>query len=140
LTAFRAKGDGLIIAGGPNPDNETYTVMLKPGAGTWKALGVELVQDEALPGIRLARGADRVVITEMEVEANGKRVPLLSGMSNVSNQASEHLPIGALDGNPKTGWAVSTYNEVTRVMLALRLAQPLTTAADTVLTVRIHQD
>ena len=39
---------------GPNPDNETYTVTIQPGTGTWRQLGLELVQDEALPGIRLA--------------------------------------------------------------------------------------
>src|SRR6185312_14516711 len=110
------------------------------GAGNWKALGLELVQDESLPGIRLARGADRVVISELEAEINGKRIPFLSGMANVSNQASEHLPIAAFDGDPKTGWAVSTYNEVPQVMLALRLTRPLETAADSVITVRLRQD
>ena len=45
-------GDGLIVASGPNPDNETYTVTLKPGAGTWRQLGLEVVQDESLPGAR----------------------------------------------------------------------------------------
>jgi hypothetical protein len=59
LSAFRAPGNGLVIAGGANPDNETYTVTLRPGAGTWKALGLEVVQDEYLPGLRVARGADR---------------------------------------------------------------------------------
>ena len=140
LTAFRAKADGLVIAGGPNPDNETYTVTFQPGAGTWQELGIELVQDESLPGIRLARGADRAVISELELERNGKRIPFRSGMANVSNQASEHLPVAAFDGDPKTGWAVNTYNEVPRVMLELRFAEPLETAAGEVLTVRIRQE
>ncbi len=71
-TTSRGPGNGLIIAGGPNPDNETYTVTFKPGAGTWRQLGVELVQDESLPGIRVARGADRVVLTEIEVEVGSR--------------------------------------------------------------------
>jgi Protein of unknown function (DUF1553)/Protein of unknown function (DUF1549)/Planctomycete cytochrome C len=140
LSAFRAKADGLVIASGPNPDNDTYTVTFKPGVGKWRALGIELVQDESLPGIRLARGSDRVVISELELERNGTRIPFRAGMSNVSNQALEHLPIAAFDGNPKTGWAVNTYNEVTRVMLALRLFEPLETRGDEVLTVRIRQE
>ena len=37
LTSDRAPGNGLVVAGGPNPDNETYTVKFKPGAGTWTA-------------------------------------------------------------------------------------------------------
>ena len=32
-------GAGLIVVGGPNPDNETYTVTLKPGAGVWTSAG-----------------------------------------------------------------------------------------------------
>ncbi len=125
---------------GPNPDNETYTVTLQPGAGRWKQLGLEVVMDENLPGLRVARGADRLVITELEVEAGGRKIPFLTGMANLSNQAPEYLPAGAIDGDPKTGWAINAYNETTKAYLALRFAQPLQTAANTVLTVRIRQD
>ncbi len=62
------KGDGLVVASGANPDNEAYTVTFKPGAGAWTALGIEVVQDESLPANRLARGADRFVLTEVEAE------------------------------------------------------------------------
>ena len=61
LTAFKAPGNGLVVVSGPNPDNETYMLTMQPGTGTWRQLGLELVQDESLPGIRLARGADRLV-------------------------------------------------------------------------------
>lgn len=140
LSSFRAEADGLVIAGGPNPDNETYTLTIKPGAGKWRALGIELVQDESQPGIRLARGSDRVVLSEVELDQNGTRVPFKAGMANLSNQASEYLPVAAFDGDPKTGWAVTPYSDVPRVMLALRLREPLETSADTVLTLRIRQD
>ncbi len=50
-------GDGLVVASGANPDRETYSVTLRPGAGTWHQLGIEVVQDESLPGARYARGA-----------------------------------------------------------------------------------
>jgi hypothetical protein len=137
---YRAKADGLIIVGGPNPDTETYTISFKPGPGKWTALGIELVQDESLPGLRVARGADRAVLSEVELEIGGKRIPFRSGMSNVSNQSSEYLPVGAFDGDPKTGWAVNAYNEVARAMLALRFATPLETSADQVVTLRIRQE
>ena len=42
------KGDSVITATGPNPDRESYTVTLKPGAGTWTSLGVE-GQSDARP-------------------------------------------------------------------------------------------
>ena len=47
FTEQKKKSPGLIVASGPNPDNETYVVQLKPGAGTWTALGIDVQQDES---------------------------------------------------------------------------------------------
>src|SRR5262249_32308301 len=55
-------GDGLVVASGTNPDRETYVVTLKPDAGIWSQLGIDVVQDESLPGARYARGADRFLL------------------------------------------------------------------------------
>jgi hypothetical protein len=140
LGASRGPGNGLVIAGGPNPDNETYTVTLRPGAGVWKSFGLEIVADEGLPGMRVARGSDKLMITEIELESGGRRVPFVSAIANLSQQAPEFMPAGAFDGNPKTAWAISGYNEVSKAFLAMKFAQPLTTTADTVLTIRIRQD
>jgi hypothetical protein len=134
-------GDGLVIASGLNPDNDTYTVTFRPGAGTWTAMEVQVVQDESLPGIRVARGADRVVLSEVEAEVAGRgKIPFSSGMSNLNNPSAEFPPIAAIDGDVSTGWAIATYNENTKVALALRFAEPLHTAADSTMTVRILQN
>ncbi len=140
MTTSRGPGNGLIIASGPNPDNETYTVQFKPGAGTWRQLGIELVQDEALPGIHVARGADRVVLTEIDAAAGPRHVGFSGGTANLRNPSPEYPPLAAVDGNPKTGWAEASYNDVEQAFLALRFAEPVKTDADTVMTVRIHQD
>ena len=139
-TSERKPGDGLVVASGPNPSTETYTVALKPGAGTWTALGIDVVQDESLPGIRVARGADRLVITEVEAFSAGGPVRFSIASSNLNSPAADYPAIAAIDGDPKTGWAIATYNEVTKAMLALRFAAPVRTTADTILTVKIHQD
>jgi hypothetical protein len=140
-TSETKPGDGLIIASGPNPDTETYTVTFRPGAGVWTALAIQVVQDEALPGIRVARGADRVVINEVEAELSGRgKLAFASGMSNLNNPSPEFPPIAAIDGDPATGWAIATYNENTKVALALRFTEPLHTAADAAMTVRIAQN
>src|SRR5262249_26136202 len=76
LLTEQIKGDGLVVASGANPDNETYTVTFKPGVGQWTALGIEVVQDESLPANRLSRGADRFVLTEAQAElGQGYREP-----------------------------------------------------------------
>src|SRR6185436_20823150 len=79
-------------------------------------------------------------ISELEVEMGGRRVGFVTGTSNLTNQAAEYLPAGAIDGDAKTGWAISAYGDTKKPFLALRFAQPLQTAADSVLTVRIRQD
>ncbi len=66
IVSEEIKGEGLVVASGENPDTATYTVSFKPGAGEWPALGIEVVQDESLPANRVARGADRFVLTEVE--------------------------------------------------------------------------
>lgn len=139
-TSERKPGDGLVVASGPNPDNETYTVQFRPGAGTWTALGVYIVQDESLPGIRVARGADKVVITEVDAEAAGHKLAFSTAVSNLNSPAADYPAIAAIDGDPKTGWAIATYNEVDKATLALRFVEPLHTDAGTVLTVRLHHD
>ncbi|MBV8818143.1 MAG: DUF1549 domain-containing protein, partial [Acidobacteriaceae bacterium] len=68
LVSEKKPSPGLVVASGPTPDNETYTVRLQPGPGSWTALGIEVFQDESLPGSRLARGSDRFVLSEVEAE------------------------------------------------------------------------
>ncbi|HEY2014029.1 MAG TPA: PSD1 and planctomycete cytochrome C domain-containing protein, partial [Bryobacteraceae bacterium] len=140
LATGREPANGLVVASGPNPDNETYTVTFQPGAGTWKALGIQFVQDEGLPGLRVARGADRLVLTEVEAEVDGRKPTFSVGTSNLNATAPEHPPAAAFDGDPKTGWAVATYNENSKLVLALRFAEPLSTSAGSVMTVRLHHD
>ncbi|SPE41309.1 conserved hypothetical protein [Candidatus Sulfopaludibacter sp. SbA3] len=140
-TSETKPGDGLVIASGPNPDNDTYTVAFRPGPGVWTALAIQVVQDEALPGIRVARGADRVVLSEVEAELSGRgKLTFVSGMSNLNNPSPEFPPIAAIDGSLVTGWAIATYNENTKVALALRFAGPVRTEADSTITVRIAQN
>ncbi|HUA59389.1 MAG TPA: PSD1 and planctomycete cytochrome C domain-containing protein [Verrucomicrobiae bacterium] len=140
LTSSRGPGNGLVIVSGPNPDTEIYTVSFKPGAGMWKALEIQVVQDESLPGIRVARGADRLVISEVEGEASGHKLHFSFAGANLNNPAAEYPPMAAIDGDLKTGWAMAAYNDVAKAALALRLAEPLHTEADTVVTLRLHQE
>jgi hypothetical protein len=133
------KGNGLVVAGGPNPDNETYTVTFRPGPGEWTALGIQVVQDESLPADRFGRGGDRFVLTEVETEANGRRVEFSLATTDKFGEQFDHPPMAAIDGNPKTGWAV-IYGDGRDAFLALRFSRKLQTSSDTAITVKLHHD
>lgn len=141
LVSERKPGHGLIVASGLNPDNDTYTVTFKPGPGTWTALGLEVQQDDSLPGARVARGADRLALSEVEVELSPRsKVPLVLATSSVANRYLETPAMAAIDGDPKTAWGLLTYGEGRNLFLSLRFAKPVTTAAASVFTVRLRHD
>ncbi|MBL8234631.1 MAG: DUF1553 domain-containing protein, partial [Bryobacterales bacterium] len=140
LVPARKPGNGLIAATGKSPDNDTYTITWKPGAGTWTAIGLEVIMDESLPGIRIARGSDRLVLTGVEVDVANSPVPLSLATVNSTFAVADLAPAWVLDNDPKTGWGLSSYGESRNPFLALRFAQKLQTAADTVLTIRLRHD
>jgi uncharacterized protein DUF1553/uncharacterized protein DUF1549/cytochrome c len=142
-------GDGLVVASGANPDRETYVVTVKPGAGTWRQIGVEVVHDDSLPGARYARGADRFLLSEMEAElvdgTERRRLQFRMATVNDTPPAVSAIndptmpPLAAIDGNLKTAWGIS-FGEARNPFLALQLAEPLeTTAASTIVVTLRHE-
>jgi hypothetical protein len=140
LRQFRAPGKGLVIASGTNPDNETYTVTFQPAAGTYTSLGLEVVQDDTNPANGVARGGDRLVVSEIEAALGRKPLKFTLATSNVSDPTWEQPGLSAIDNNPATGWGVVTYGENKNPFLALRLSTPLTTTGKETITVKIRHD
>jgi hypothetical protein len=144
-------GNGLVVASGPNPDNETYVVTLRPGAGTWNQLGIDVVQDDSMPGARYARGADRFLLSEVEaalVDAGEPARTLTFTMAAVndappsapsSNTDPGMPPRAAIDGNPGTAWGVR-FGEARDPFLALRFAERVTTTAASSLIVTLRHE
>ena len=144
-------GDGLVVAGGANPDNETYVVTLAPGAGTWNQLGLDVVQDESLPGARYARGADRFLLSEIEValaEPGVPARPLTLSMATVndappavpsSNTDPGMPPLAAIDGDARTAWGIR-FGEARDPFLAVRFAEPVQTTAGSRLIVTLRHE
>ncbi len=143
LGVVKMPGNGLIVASGANPDNETYTITLKPGAGEWTALGLQVVRDLDLPGNHVARGGEKFVLTQIEavVTTNATSQPLKFVLvtPDAAAQAPEHPAMSVIDGNPQTGWS-TTYGMGRTPFIALRLAQKLKTDAQSVLTIRLRHD
>jgi hypothetical protein len=147
LVTEHKAGDGLVVATGPNPDNETYIVMLRPGKGDWAALGIDVHQEEGLPGALLARGADRFVLTEVEAELSvdgvqrSKKLPFVLATTDGFGQPGEHSAIAAIDGDSNTGWGVGgSWVGGRNAFLALRFSQKVQTGPASVLTIRLRHE
>ncbi|MDQ2774374.1 MAG: DUF1549 and DUF1553 domain-containing protein, partial [Acidobacteriota bacterium] len=136
-------GAGLIVVSGPNPDNETYSVTLRPGVGMWTSVGIEVDTDSALPGADISRGSDRFVISEVDAaySPNGRRAarktPFAFAYSTVS-PTTGFPAMAVLDGNPKTGFGI--VGRAKPPFLILRFAHPVHTSAASTIVVRVHQD
>jgi hypothetical protein len=146
LITEKLPGNGVVVASGPNPDNETYSVTIRPGAGTWTAFGVQFLQDESLPSHRLARGSDRLVLSEVEAEiaaARGSKpqpVRFVLANDNLAYPSPELHPMNAIDGDPRTGWGVADPGNNVYPFLALRLAEPITTGEAAEIVIRLRHD
>lgn len=151
LLRFKEKPvTNLIVASGANPDTETYTVVLKPGAGTWKSLGIEIERDDTLPGGYVGRGGLGVELSEIEAElkaggsSSGRKLQFViaSGSGGVRGSGGEaDLSAGnAIDGDLKTSWSVGDFGtSSSNPFGAFQFAEPVTTTADSTLSIRIRQ-
>jgi hypothetical protein len=136
-------GPGLVVVDGPNPDNETYTVTLRPGAGIWTSVGLEVDTDASLASADISRGSDRFVISEIDAACSrdgrrsAKKAPFVLAYSSVPPTVG-FPAMAVLDGNPNTGFGI--VGRAKAPFLILRFAKPLRTSAKSTLVVRIHQD
>ena len=136
--------DGLVVAGGPNPDREVYTVTFQPGEGEWTSLLLQTGVAEELPGNRVGRGWVSYVITELELEAteNGsepKRIAFTEVIPDGVGQSPQYPAWGAIDGDPDTGWGHEHSHSFAH-KLVVRLREPLKAGKDTVVTLRLRQE
>ncbi|MEP7304989.1 MAG: DUF1553 domain-containing protein [Acidobacteriota bacterium] len=140
---------GLIVASGRNPDRDTYTVTLKPGAGTWQSLGIELERDDSLPGGFVARGGLGSELSELEAEmpADGgrpaRKLTFAIGAMVAGNAQSGGVdlgPVNAIDGDLKTTWNVSDFGTSTaNPFAAFHFSEPVVTTATSTLVIRLRQ-
>ncbi len=135
--------DGVVTAGGRNPDSDVYSVTLRPGAGRFTGLRLEVLRDENLPGNLVARGGSTFVLTGVEVDTatNGpaRRVKLSLATPGTLGRSDRFPAMAAINGDSGTGWGVES-GEPRDYELALRFAEALVTTPNTVLTVRLRHE
>ena len=140
-------GDGTVLAGGDNPDRETYELTyLVPGGVT--ALRLRTHQDPSLPlgGTGRADNAN-FVLSEVEIETAPldapeawQRIPLVHAEADYSQP--EYPVAATLDGDPETGWGVN-FQPVAHLAVfapAQALARPDGSPGSVLLRLRLRQD
>src|SRR5262249_54327416 len=87
---------------------------------------------------RMARGADRFVLTEVEAEVSGGTpLPFILATTTGFGETRENPPMAAIDGNPKTGWAVG-FGGARNPFLPLPFTAKVQTTPDSVITLKLH--
>jgi hypothetical protein len=149
--------DGSLLAGGKNPANDTYEIILEPEQTQLTGLMLEVLPDASHPGKSLGRSAGgNFVLTgvEVDVQAPGENEP--SGAVFTRAEAdyeqkgyevskiveSQPKPVkGKRTADKKTGkpgWAVDGANPANKVpRKSLFVCEPIDLPAGTKLTVRL---
>ena len=101
---------GVLIASGPDPATDSYTIRARAGLAGITAFRIEALPDPSLPEQGPGRASNgNLVITEFKAEAAGpgqpaRRVGFRRALADHSQQ--DWTVAGAIDGNEKTGWGI----------------------------------
>jgi hypothetical protein len=127
--------DGTVVAGGVNPDAETYRIILPGNLEGLTAIRLEVFPDERLNGGGPGRSVNgNLVLTEARLEVVNHPVPFRAASADFSQ---DNFPVtNAIDGKPATGWAI--YPEVGKPHAAVfELETPIQVEGEDVLVVTL---
>jgi hypothetical protein len=104
--------DGSVLVSGPNPETDSYTVVLDSDAPAVAALRLEALTDASLgnkgPG-RTPHGnfvLSELTVTAAPKGAPEKAVPVKLVRARADFSQAGFSPANATDGDPSTGWAI----------------------------------
>jgi hypothetical protein len=138
--------DGSVLLSGEAPDRDTYTVEVETDVAGIRAIKLETLTDPSLPGQGPGRGdAQRpnFVLHTFAAEArprNGGEAQTVAFTSATADFSQKNLNVaGAIDADPKTGWAINPKFHAPHWAL-FETAAPLGFDGSTVLTFRLEQN
>jgi hypothetical protein len=139
-------GDGSVLLSGKNPEQDSYTVVIDSDATGVEAVRVEALTDPSLPSTGPGRTPHgNFVLTEIAVTAAPRDQPDQARPVKLVRAEADFAQDGfpaahAIDGNPKTGWAIHGKDpwNVNRAA-TFTLAKPVGFAGGTRWTIRLDQ-
>jgi hypothetical protein len=142
---FTKQADGTYLAGGKNPQHDTYTITAPLPAGSFSGVLLECLPDDSLPNKSLGRYPNgNFVLSSIAAEITSPELPSPLVAKFVRAEATysqKGWEIGlVLDGTPSNGWAVDgpTRRDPTTAMFIVE--SPLTVPGNATLTVTLKHD
>ena len=132
--------DGSVLLVGDPPETDTYTITVRTALTGITGFKLEALTDDTLPGMGPGRGdpeRTNFVLQEFTVTAGGQPVALTDAQADFSQANWD--PSGAIDGKPKTGWAIAPQFHKPH-WATFRTAAPLGSKAGAVFTFRLVQE
>jgi hypothetical protein len=135
-----AQSDGAVVASGPTPEKDIYTLTLTLPPGSYRSLRIDAFPDKLVQKTQVGRSAadGNFVVSELTVERadTGARLALANARADFSQDG---WPVAAaIDGKSETGWAVSPRKNE-RHTAAFDFATPLQVQTPTSLRVTLSQ-
>jgi hypothetical protein len=116
--------DDSVLASGPNPNDDTYTVKAPVDLEAITGVRLEALQHESLTPNGLSRAkSGNFVLSEFELQLQRtdetQPVPIELASADATFEQDGWKVTAAFDGKPKTGWGVSEDRPVDREHAAL---------------------
>ncbi|MBC7821239.1 MAG: PSD1 domain-containing protein, partial [Planctomycetaceae bacterium] len=142
--ATLTKIDGTtLLVDFSTPANDVYTITFDPPANTpITAIRLETLNHASLPMMGPGRAEGNFVLSEFEVLTDETAIPLAKA---IADHSQDGYPVSdAIDGKPKTGWAINVKPNSGEMLNVPREAvffpkEPIVAKAGTKLIVKMHQ-
>jgi len=115
-TVLSQQFDGVLVADGPRPEKDTYTVTTVTSLETITAVRLDLLSDASLPmggpgrqdngNLHLSEFEVHLVTGERDKDTASKGKPLVFRGASADFDQSGWTVAHAIDGNPATAWGI----------------------------------
>ena len=143
--SWRMLDDGsILLTGDDAPSTDVYSLTVTEVPSDIRALRLDALTHPELPGGGPGRGSDgrpnfvlhELVLEVTAADGSAQTIPFRTAWADFSQQKWDAA--GAVDGNPRTGWAIAPQFHRDHYLVAV-LREPLNAAADSVLKLRLEQ-
>jgi hypothetical protein len=141
---MQVQPDGSVLVSGTNPDNDIHELTLKTDMEKITGLRLDALPDDSLPqtGPGRAPDAGNFVLTYLEgtlaLRSPRQDKPLVIGSADATFAQDKFDVAGAIDPDPRNGWAVLKAPDRSKLTAVFKLKEPIVEHADHEIRLRLH--